>query len=104
MGTWKHGLNSDPLVIWEEYDGSTRYFDEECDTLYLYSYNMAKTVTDHRSTIQYYWLINSSTNNHITPHLKDFISLNDREKNCKVANGMTMKMTSLGHIIIQSRN
>ena len=47
LGIWKHGLNSDALVVWEEYDGPTGYFDKECDTLYLYSANMAKTETDH---------------------------------------------------------
>ena len=70
--TWTHGLNSNALVIWEEYDGFTGYFDKECDTLYLYLAYMAKTETDHQSTTQYYWLIDSVVTNHITPHLGGF--------------------------------
>ena len=103
-GTWKHGLNSNALVVWEEYDGPTGYFDKECDTLYLYLAQMAKTETDHWSTTQDYWLIDSSAANHITSHLGDFISLSNREKNCEVANGTTMKMTGPGHVIMKSRN
>ena len=47
LSTWKHRLNSNALVVWEEYDGPTGYFSEECDTLYLYSAQMAQTETDH---------------------------------------------------------
>ena len=104
MGIWKHGLNSDALVVWEEYDRPTRCFDEECDNLYLYSAKMVKTETDHQSTTQDHWLIDSGATNHIAPHLADFISLRDGEKNCKVANGTTMKMTGPGHVIMKFRN
>ena len=65
---------------------------------------MAKTETDHQSTTQDYWLIDSGATTHITPHLGDFISLSDGEKNCEVVNGTTMKMTSLGHVIMKPRN
>ena len=104
LSTWKHGLNSNTLVVWEEYDGHSEYFDKECDTLYLYLAIVTKTETDHQSTIQHYWLINSGATNHITPHLGDFISLSDGEKSCEVSNRTTMKITSLGHVIMKSRN
>ena len=104
LSTWKHGLNSDALVVWEEYDGPTGYFDEECDTLYLYSAKMARKETDHQSTTQDYWLIDSGATNHVTPHFGDFISLSNGEKSREVANGTTMKMTSLGHVVMKPRN
>ena len=59
LSTWKHGLNSNTLVVWKEYDEPIGYFDEKCNTLYLYSAHMAKTETDHQSTTQDYWLIDS---------------------------------------------
>ena len=102
---WKHGLDSRDLVAWDGYDGPTGYFDEEYDSLYLYSAMMAQTETDLFHTKPWEcWLIDSSATNHISPYLEDFTSLNDREKVCEITNGMTMKMTGLGHIIMKPGN
>ena len=104
-GIWKHGLDSQDLVAWDGYDGPTGYVDEEYDNLYLYSAFVAQTETDHpQIKAQHCWLINSGATNHISPYLNDFTSLNNGEKVCEVANGMTMKMTGPGHIIMKPRN
>ena len=101
-GIWKHGLDFQDLVAWDGYDGPTGYVDEEYDNLYLYSAIMAQTETDHpQIKTQHCWLIDSGATNHISPYLNDFTSLNNGEKICEVANGMTMKMTGPGHIIMK---
>ena len=99
---WKQGLASG-MVSWNSnvpFNDTTGYVDETYfDSENGYSSCYAVTDCQHKDK----WMVDSGCTDHLSPFLSDFVSKEDRTRNCKTANG-TMPIYGPGTVLFKHNN
>ena len=101
---WKCGLASG-MVSWNPnvpFNNTTGYVDETyIDSKNEYSSCYAMTDSNQHKDK---WMVDSRCTDHLSPYLDDYVSKEDRKRNCKTVNGEIMPIFGPGTVLLKHNN